>query len=485
MARRGNSVAQALQAFGATYGMTRGIMRDRAIADVMDAKPEEINSDFSTVEDTSTPATRQAILGSFEGEPVPDAAPAQGLAMQVPTTRYDFMGEQQATPFDADQIRGLRNDKLADIEAKWGDPRQALKMQATNESLGETRRARKAAEAKQNNLAELDTLVRGIFDDLNTGNLDSYMKFMGGLTGKNMPGWMSFDRTDGSLGLMTQDGDGAVGFQKINPYQALSYAVQAAHASDTGRIQDGLASLFDSLGKEEDRQLKNANVRSQMQRREDQTALGLAGLQDSSARGWFNARSQDQRRSVQNARDSRAAAPQDFMRMGEGDLRKANARLDARLKDFDKANEGDLGTPEVLAARDRIVADERERMVTEDTLRTAVPAVRSAIQDGGAVEDVVSDLMELTGGDEELVQMVLATAGVELPRAEAPSPAPAPRARPAPARGKGLSLGEARARGQEVLNSGRRYEPPRKALPFRAKEGWWDEEEIRRKYRLR
>lgn len=489
MPRRRDAVSSALQNFSDAYSIGRGLRRDWDASRIMREEPEEISA-FQGDTELVDPTLQTAVRGVAAAPALGTLDTPAGLALPTSSTVHRYMGEQQSTPFTRSQLSALRNEALADSEARWGDPRRALQMQASNETLAEARRVREEAETKRTNLAGLNERIQGVMQDLADGDATSYNKFIQEAAGGSLPGYMSIDDSDHSLGVMTRTGEGQVGFQRIPPQQLLAYAMHAAQQSDTGLLSDGLNYLFGSVNAEEDRQLGNANTRSQMAAREDQ-----------SARGWVGLQSQDRRRQDQSAidvwkaanggrggsggsgsRGGRGSGP--LWDMSEKDLRTQFPEMDLRLKDFDEANAGLFNDPkqgaQVRAARRQIQAE----YIYPVMMREDAPRVQEALKQAEP-EEIIKAYID-RGYPEDYVLALMQSA---LPPAD-PEPEPArsekgeskkPKVTPEQAksrtrRGLRESAGAARGQAAAVRASGRRYAPPAAAIQIRPDEGWREEE---------
>lgn len=109
--KRKSGIGDALAAFNATYGMTKGYMQDSAMKDIADAKQEEF---------TRNEPTFVGMTGSLDEQDIPTVA----------KTGVKFLGKEYDKPLtDADQDRA-RMQAMSGVFSKFGDPMKAMEMKS-------------------------------------------------------------------------------------------------------------------------------------------------------------------------------------------------------------------------------------------------------------------------------------------------------------------------------------------------------------------
>lgn len=138
---KNSSVLDGIKAFGLTYGMTRGVMQDSAMADIADAKPEtnasyteakgeEINAIANAKDENGKPY--YDVAGNDKGGYTVSTVPVEGQAVQSgevnPTTRTTFLGKTvDGTMSETDQNRA-RLIAQAGVRSRFGDPESAQRL---------------------------------------------------------------------------------------------------------------------------------------------------------------------------------------------------------------------------------------------------------------------------------------------------------------------------------------------------------------------
>lgn len=147
--KRSFSVVDALNAFSKTYSMTRGVMQDRDLAKVADAKVtedkgfvveqgEQLAAIADAKDDNGQPfynvtATEDGKYQVTPNKPVfeargADAELTNSTAEIAPAARYSILGETRDKPFTEQEQDGIRTRAMAGVLSRYGDPRGAMQL---------------------------------------------------------------------------------------------------------------------------------------------------------------------------------------------------------------------------------------------------------------------------------------------------------------------------------------------------------------------
>lgn len=142
--RRRGSIADALNAFASTYKLTSGVMQDREMAKVADAKPEEVAKvrDATDGEIASAKAETDAIAAQ-DAQTFGESAGDYGMGSKVQDgTSFRYLGNAYDTAPTAGQQNSARMAAMAGVLEKYGDTDRAVKLRAAGTQAEETERSR-------------------------------------------------------------------------------------------------------------------------------------------------------------------------------------------------------------------------------------------------------------------------------------------------------------------------------------------------------
>ncbi|MHB1176515.1 MAG: hypothetical protein ACYCZJ_15470 [Sulfuriferula sp.] len=142
--RRRGSIADALNAFASTYKLTSGVMQDREMAKVADAKPEEVAKvrDATDGEIASAKAETDAIAAQ-DAQTFGESAGDYGMGSKVQDgTSFRYLGNDYDTAPTAGQQSAARLAAQAGVLERYGDISGAVKLRAAGVQADETERSR-------------------------------------------------------------------------------------------------------------------------------------------------------------------------------------------------------------------------------------------------------------------------------------------------------------------------------------------------------
>lgn len=142
--RRRGSIVDALNAFASTYKLTGEVMRDRDMAKVADAKPEEVAKvrDATDSEIASAKAETDAIAAQ-DAQTFGESAGDYGMGSKVQDgTSFRYLGNTYDTAPTAGQQNSARMAAMAGVLEKHGDIERAVKVRTAGIQADETERSR-------------------------------------------------------------------------------------------------------------------------------------------------------------------------------------------------------------------------------------------------------------------------------------------------------------------------------------------------------
>lgn len=147
--KKGLSVVDALNAFSKTYTMTRGVMQNRDLAKVADAKAtqdtgfvaeqgDQLDAIANAKDENGKPFYNVAATedGKYQVTPNKAVFDARGADAELtnstseiaPAARYSILGETRATPFSDQEQDSIRTRAMAGVFSKYGDPVKAMQL---------------------------------------------------------------------------------------------------------------------------------------------------------------------------------------------------------------------------------------------------------------------------------------------------------------------------------------------------------------------